>query len=170
MSNVQERHQLRQNIDKLSKDLQDKSEQEVSLLIYTSILSLHAKVALHEALKTHDARIKELQKRQGNNYGYYERPTYQSVCYRLRDEHYLKTKSETELQGMCSKLDSLQTETERLHKQRKDHDQELSTLTSHKQQLQDQLSDALSQLEQLKQREKKTQKTFIFIPIPMPSL
>lgn len=35
LCNVQERHQLHQHVDKLSKDLQDKSEQEVTYSNYT---------------------------------------------------------------------------------------------------------------------------------------
>lgn len=124
---------------------------------------------MHAALKTHDARIKELQRRQGNNY-VFKQQSCQCVCYRLRDEHFLKTKSETELQEMCTKLESLQTETEKLQTQKTHHDQELNTLTLHKQQLQEQLSDALNQLEQMKQREKNTQKMFVFTAMLMPSL
>lgn len=89
--------------------------------------------------------------------------TRRCVCFRLRDEHFLKTKSETELQGMQSKLESLQTEMERVQTQKTRHDQELNTLTSHKQQLQDQLSDALNQLAQMTERDQNTQKTFILI-------
>eukprot|EP00210_Caulerpa_lentillifera_P004912 g4688.t1 len=118
-----DRHQLHQDVDKLSKELKDKTEQEI---------------ALHDALKTHDARIRELQKR-------------------LRDEHYLKTKAESQLQGMSSKMEQLRTEMEQLLQQRACHDQQLSDLSSSKQLLQDQLSNSQKQLEQFKQKETDTE-------------